>query len=99
MDQRRDCYSYTPGADAKFTKSSPMKEDRRLPASLVYNDEMYILGGYNDAAGWRDTVEYKPKGQPDFQLLPDWKMLRPMYSHCAVAYEDKIYTMGNSRVQ
>ena len=76
-----------------------MKEDRRLPASLVYNDEMYILGGYNDAAGWRDTVEYKPKGQPDFQLLPDWKMLRPMYSHCAVAYEDKIYTMGNSRVQ
>jgi len=96
LDQRRDCYSYTPGEDAKFTKASPMTEDRRLPASLVYNDEMYILGGYNDAAGWRDTVEYKPKGSTEFQALPDWKMLRPMYSHCAVAHEDKFYTMGGS---
>merc|ERR1712226_876654 len=33
LDQRRDCYSYTPGQDAKFTKASPMTEDRRLPAS------------------------------------------------------------------
>ena len=71
-----------------------MTEDRRLPASLVYNDEMYILGGYNDAAGWRDSVEYKPRGQDSFQALPDWKMDVAAYSQCAVAYDDKIYVMG-----
>jgi len=96
LDQRRDCYKYNPGQDAKFTKAQPMTEDRRLPASLVYNDEMYILGGYNDAAGWRDTVEFKPKGQDSFQALPDWKMDVAAYSQCAVAHDDKIYVMGGS---
>ena len=71
-----------------------MTEDRRLPASFVYNEEMYILGGYNDASGWRDSVEYKPKGQDSFVALPDWKMDVAAYSQCAVAYDDKIYVMG-----
>jgi len=96
LDQRRDCYKYNPGSDAKFTKAQPMTEDRRLPASFVYNEEMYILGGYNDAAGWRDSVEYKPKGQDSFVALPDWKMDVAAYSQCAVAYDDKIYVMGGS---
>ena len=94
MDQRRDCYKYNPGSDARFTKAQPMTEDRRLPASFVYNEEMYILGGYNDASGWRDSVEYKPKGQDSFVALPDWKMDVAAYSQCAVAYDDKIYVMG-----
>ena len=71
-----------------------MSDDRKYPASLVHNDEMYVLGGYNDAAGWLDSVDLKPAGQCEFQQKEEWKMLRGMYNFCAVSHEDKIYTIG-----
>ena len=71
-----------------------MSDDRKYPASLVHNDEMYVLGGYNDAAGWLDSVDVKPSGQCEFQQKEEWKMLRGMYNFCAVSHEDKIYTIG-----
>ena len=74
-----------------------MSDDRKYPASLVHNDEMYVLGGYNDAAGWLDSVDVKPSGQCEFQQKEEWKMLRGMYNFCAVSHEDKIYTVGISQ--
>ena len=71
-----------------------MTDDRRLPASLVFKDEMYVMGGYNDAAGWLDTIDYKPAGQDALVKKDEWKMLRGMYSFCAVGHGDKIYTIG-----
>jgi len=96
LEQRRDCYKYTPGEDAIFTLACPMSDDRKYPSSLVFNDEMYVLGGYNDQAGWLDSVDYKPMGQCEFQAKDEWKMLRGMYNFCAVGYGDKIYTIGGS---
>jgi len=96
LEQRRDCYRYEPGINAKFELACPMSDDRKYPASLVHNDEMYVLGGYNDAAGWLDSVDVKPSGQCEFQQKEEWKMLRGMYNFCAVSHEDKIYTIGGS---
>lgn len=96
LDHRRDCYFYHPEKDTEWKYACKMMEDRRAPASLVFKDEMYLFGGYDETSGWSDTVEYKPSGQTYFKLRKDWNMLRPMHSHCAVAHGDKIYVMGGS---
>ena len=71
-----------------------MSDDRKWPVSLVFNDEMYVMGGYNEHSGWLDSVDYKSAGQDGFQKKDEWKMLRGMYSFCAVGHGDKIYTVG-----
>ena len=71
-----------------------MKDDRKYPASVVFKDEMLVMGGYNDAAGWLDTIDLKPAGQCEFEQKTEWKMMRGMYNFCAVSHESKIYTIG-----
>ena len=71
-----------------------MSDDRKYPVSLVLNGEMYVMGGYNDNAGWLDSVDYKPAGQCEFQPKQEWRMLRGMYNFCAVGHQNKIYTIG-----
>jgi len=96
LEQRRDCYKYKPGTDAQFQLACPMSDDRKYPVSLVLNGEMYVMGGYNDNAGWLDSVDYKPAEQCEFQPKPEWRMLRGMYNFCAVGHQNKIYTIGGS---
>ncbi len=36
-----------------------MDDAREYGASIVFNGEMMVLGGYNDRDGWLDSVEKK----------------------------------------
>jgi len=96
LDQVSDCYKLEPDSGGRFEPTCPLTEDRKYSASLVHNGEMYVLGGYNNAKGWLDTAEMKPKNDPCFQEITSWKLPRGMYNFCAVAHDNKLYTVGGS---
>ena len=98
--QRRDCYSFDVNDNnARFSESCKLETERRYPTSVVFNDQMLVMGGYNDDDGWLDSVEamiQDPNGADGcrFETRTDWKLPRGMYNFCAVSDGDHIYTIG-----
>lgn len=83
VDIHNDCYSLTLGSSSWQTSCS-LVDTRRYPASLVFNGEMVVMGGYNVNQGWLDSVEKKTMGQCSFTRMDQWKMPRKLFDHCAL---------------
>ena len=77
-----------------FQESCPLTTDRRYPTSVVFDDQLVVMGGYNEMQGWLDSVDIKAKGGCEFSKKAEWKLPRGMYNFCAVSHKGKIYTIG-----
>jgi len=63
---------------------------------VVFDDQLVVMGGYNEMQGWLDSVDIKAKGGCEFSKKAEWKLPRGMYNFCAVSHKGKIYTIGGT---
>lgn len=83
VDIYSECFSLKIG-DTKWMPVGQMEFRRRYPESVVFNGEMYIMGGYNTNQGWLNSIEKLNGG-----LMANWNMPRPIFDFCAVQMDDK----------
>jgi len=76
-----ECFSLTIGSSSWKTEGS-MNDERDYPASLVFNGEMVILGGYNNGGGWLSSVEKKDAGTTNWIEMDDWELPRGTFDLC-----------------
>lgn len=74
--------------DSDYTIVSPQASEEcpyafEYAASLVFNDQFVVMGGYNDRNGWIDTVGRKQKNSDKWDVMGTWKLPYPMYDLCA----------------
>ncbi len=89
----------TTGGDfSSWTVSTSFADGRRYAGYATYNGYMYIVGGFNNAGGQLDDVEYAPLNSngtvgtwTSTTSLPDERM-----GGYAVAYDGYIYLLGGS---
>ena len=75
-----------------------LRYKRRYAESLVYNGDMIIMGGYNNQQGWLNSVE-KVSSSGEISELPDWKLPRKIFDHCAVQMDNgKIMVIGGNNL-
>ena len=60
-----------------------MNYARDYPASMVFNGEMVMLGGYNNGGGWLDSVEKKDAGTGNWVKMDAWDLPRGTFDLCA----------------
>jgi len=53
-------------------------------ASLVFNGERMVMGGFNRNSGWLDGVEKKRARTDRWVIQSAWKMPQLMSNFCAV---------------
>jgi hypothetical protein len=83
---RAECYSFNIG-QTFWDYSGTLDDAREYSASVVLDDEMVVLGGYNDRNGWLDSVEKKTRATNDWLRMDDWKLPRKMFNFCAAAVD------------
>eukprot|EP00095_Tigriopus_kingsejongensis_P008030 maker-scaffold630_size122347-snap-gene-0.14 protein:Tk08030 transcript:maker-scaffold630_size122347-snap-gene-0.14-mRNA-1 annotation:"ig domain-containing protein" len=87
LNFRADCYSI-PAGGGSWSKQSSLFKAREYAASFVMNDQMVIMGGYNDRAGWLDEVERYDPTNRTWEVLKDWTLPRKLFNFCAQPMDD-----------
>ena len=60
---------------------------REMAASLVFNGDMVVMGGFTNSQ-FLSQVDRKRAGQSTWQEEPTWEMPREMIEHCAVQVDE-----------
>lgn len=92
-NELREVWSYDSDSDT-WTQETATADwsGRYQPAVAVYNDKMWILGGWNNSAGLKNDVWYSTNGSSWTQTTnASWSART---GHSALVYNDKLWVMG-----
>ena len=66
-----------------------MRDAREYATSFVLNGEMVVAGGFNNRAGWLDSVERRPSGSNNSWVVErEWDLPKGVMNLCAEAVDD-----------
>ena len=76
-----------------WTLLQPMKEHREGPSSVVYNNQLFVLGGYVS------SIELLPLNYVHTHRLIPWENVRvklpgQLAGHCSVVYDRRLIVIG-----
>lgn len=93
----RDCWHMTIGGNSWAPASESMVYQKRYAESLVFNGEMYVLGGYNLNQGWLDVIEKRDSATGKWTEV--WTLPRKIFDSCAVVHDNKIIVLGKAFIK
>ena len=80
----------------------PMKERRQIASSVVYNDQVFVTGGYSDGRGIK-SMEKLSMNAVEVDQFRTWENVRAdlpgrMWGHCNVVYNGRLIVIGGCDV-
>ena len=82
----------------KWTLLEPMKECRHAASSIVYDNHIYVLGGYGQSEPTKSTEKLSLNAVHVDQTAPWENVLaelpRKLWGHCSVVYRGRLIVIG-----
>lgn len=93
-----DVFVYDPGApeNSRWQETSSMEEKRASAAAVVFQNRLYVLGGVNEQANIRKTVEYLDLQTNEWELDPNWVLDIGHAAFGAVNVNGVVYVVGGN---